>query len=167
MADSQIVNSALARWQALQPRERLVLSIGAAVLGLVLAYLLIASPLSDRRTQLEAQVKARSATLAVVRQAAAEVQAMPDAPVSAADDSVSLLTRVDQTARQAGLAAAIRRIEPVEPGVVRMQLEGAEFDVLIGWLEQMQVQSGIRVSEARLAAAEAAGRVDGRLQLGG
>ena len=167
MADRGLFENARSRWRDLQDRERLVLIIGAVALGLMLAYVLIWAPLSERREQLQNRVVERASTLNVVEQAADQVQALPamETGFTGDDNSTSLLTQVDETARLAGLAAAIRSIEPMEEGVVRMQLDGAGFDELMAWLEQISTQRGIRVTEARLSRSDAPGEVDGRLQL--
>jgi general secretion pathway protein M len=56
----------------------------------------------------------------------------------------SLLAKMDDSVRAAGLSDALKRIEPVSGGAVGLRFERILFDVLIAWIEQLQTQ-GIRV----------------------
>lgn len=70
--------------------------------------------------------------------------------------------RVDQGARIAGLGASIVSVEPVDAHRVRIQLSGADFDVVIAWLER-SAASGLHVEEFSFQRASGPGRIDGRL----
>ncbi|MEJ1960845.1 MAG: type II secretion system protein GspM [Gammaproteobacteria bacterium] len=60
----------------------------------------------------------------------------------------SLLVVVDRAAREAGLGNSLTNSEPGGPGRLRVRLEKAQFDIMIGWLARLAEQNGIGVESA-------------------
>ena len=75
-----------------------------------------------------------------------------------------MLAHVDAGARAAGLGGSLVGIEPRDAQRVRVQLSGADFDVLATWLEGAAAD-GIRAEELSLQRASGPGRVDARVSL--
>ena len=151
-------------WQHRAPRERPVLAAGAAVLVLALGWAFLWLPAQQAETALEARIQAQLATLedlAALRQARARSSATP----RAADASGSIASRADRGLRMAGLAAAIRRIEPVGEAAVQVTLEQAPFDDLVDWLPRAAAQQGLTVEQLQADAASAPGEVNVRMRL--
>jgi general secretion pathway protein M len=80
-------------------------------------------------------------------------------------DGRSLLARVDEGARQAGLGPVLLRVEPLSAGRVRAHFQAAPFDQLMDWLQPLGSQHGVRVEELSLQRAAGVGLVDARLTL--
>jgi general secretion pathway protein M len=99
-----------------------------------------------------------------MRPASARLAAIGGARVARAGGGGSLLARVDAGARVAGLGGSLVGIEPQDAQHVRVQLSGADFDVLASWLEGAAAD-GIRVEELSLQRASGPGRVDARVSL--
>lgn len=155
-----------ARWEALAPRERGVLALGAVFVLAVVLYVAAWEPLAESRDALQLQVQAGEADLAWMRAAAPQVrERAANAPAALAQDSRSLLARADASAREAGLGNALLQVEPVSGGQVRVQFQGAGFDALMRWIEALSAQGGVRVTEFSARRAEGVGLVDAHLSL--
>jgi general secretion pathway protein M len=153
-------------WQALEPRERRTLLLGALVLVLVLGYLAVWAPLAKARADLRARVAQGAVELEWMRRAA---PLLADSSAPLADplqhDGRSLLARVDAGAREAGLGQSLLRVEPVGDGEVRMAFQSADFDALVGWLEQFGAGNSATVTELSVQRVEGVGLVDARVAL--
>ena len=123
----------------LEPRERILVSAGAALLLLLLLYGMIWAPVAGKYTSLKASVEAQQQNLAWMQQAAAQINALKRSAAGGAQGlgGRSLLAVVDQSARAGGLGGAIKRIEPDGSKAVRVWLEEAAFDPMIIWLGKL------------------------------
>jgi general secretion pathway protein M len=154
------------RWDALAPRERLLLAAGAFVVAAVLLYVLAWEPLAQSRDTLRTQVQAAENDLAWMRAAAPRVRDRnAGTPAPLARDGRSLLARADAGAREAGHANAFLRVEPVSDHQVRVSFQGAGFDPLMRWVEALSANGGLRVGEFSARRAEGVGLVDANLSL--
>ena len=151
-------------WNRLSPRDRRIAVLGAVVVAAMLAWSLAWTPLIASRASLRDEAVANAQTLAWMRPASAQLAALGGTPTIRAADRRSLLARVDASARDAGLGGSLVGVEPQDPHRVRVQFSGADFDVLVTWLEQ-RAASGIRVEELSVQRASGAGRVDARMAL--
>jgi general secretion pathway protein M len=152
-------------WLAgLAPRERLVLLLGAAVLLVLLVYLLGWKPLADEAERLEAATERQRETLAWMREAAAEVQTLQRAGPERTVAGGSLLGLVDRLARQAQVKDRIRRLQPEGESMVRVEIEATDFNRLIGWLGRLQNQ-GVETTSLSLTRVEGTNEADARLTL--
>jgi general secretion pathway protein M len=77
----------------------------------------------------------------------------------------SLLALADVSARGAGLANALKRVEPAGPRSVRVSFEVANFDALIGWIETLARDYGVQASDLSIDRAEGLGLVNARVTL--
>jgi general secretion pathway protein M len=153
----------------LEPRERRTLVIGAGALIVLLIYFLAWEPYRESMGLLENQVQAQRATAQWMEQAAQEARRLRAgaAPTGAAPAGQSLLALVDTSSKRAGLAGAVKRLQPEGDQGVRMWLERASFDALIQWLATMDTRYGITVSSLAIEREDAAGLVNARLTLQG
>jgi general secretion pathway protein M len=153
-----------ARWDALAPRERLLVATGAAVLLAVALWVGVWEPLDRHR---DALAERAAANQALADWLAGLEQRMPSGIAetpAASFDGRSPLAVVDQSARAAGLAGALQRIEPGSSGEIRVTLERAEFPALMRWLDGLVEQRPFRVVSLRADRVEP-GRVDATLVL--
>ena len=154
------------RWDALAPRERGLLALGAAFVVGVLLYVLAWEPLAQSREALRLQVQAGETDLAWMRAAAPIVrERAASAPAPLVNDGRSLLARADASAREAGLGNTLLQVEPVSNRQVRVRFQGTSFDALMRWVEALSAQGGLRVTEFSARRAEGVGLVDAWLSL--
>ncbi len=110
-------------WSARNARERAVLIAGALILAWALAWAFAWQPLGQRQERLATRADALERSLAQLDEARALRAAGADrssAPVGAGG---SLPVRVERGLRMAGLAAAIRSIQPGGETAVAVTLE--------------------------------------------
>lgn len=148
----------------LAPRERNLVYLAAAVLGVALVYFAIVLPVTSAAANRAARVEQKTADLAWMRQVAPQVMAAAAAGGSASSNE-SLVVLVDRTGREAGLGNAIRDQSPSGEHGLRLRLESASFDDMVTWLVILQQQHGVRVDAATIDAAGAPGLVNASLTL--
>lgn len=156
-------------WYAgLGARERRTLIGGAAVLALVLIFFAGWRPLTNKVERLEQAVAGQRVQWQTMQTAAAEVQRLRAVNRGGAGlGGQSLLAVVDQTARQAQLGGAMKRVEPEGQNSVRVWFEDAPFDDIARWLGNLQQQTGAQVSRLTIDRPGAPGRVNARLVIEG
>jgi general secretion pathway protein M len=153
---------------SLAARERVMVIAGAAALVLFLIYALIWSPLRSGYLEMQETVVEQRDTAVWMEQSAQRLAQLKRSRGSAASGlrGQSLLAVADRTARSGGLADALKRVEPEGRDNVKVWLEGASFDVLVGWLAALGKQHGVSVNTATLErVSETTGRVNARLTL--
>lgn len=151
-------------FDGLAPRERLMVSAAAVVVVLALIYVAAWSPLVSSVTRLQQSVEEQQALKRWMQQSAAEVNRLRGAGGAAADHR-SLLAVVDQTSKQSQLGPAVKRIEPDGQELVRVALEQASFDDVIGWLATLQRNFGVSVADLSIDRQADSGRVNARITL--
>lgn len=147
-------------WRRLQARERRMVGLAAIVLALVLGWVMVWEPLRDARRDLADQLAAQRALVDWLERIAPEVRQLrgeraPERTLA----GQSTLAVIDQGARAAGLAGALKRIEPGAGQEVRVVFEQAAFPDLMRWLTETVAERPLAVT--RLTADRAGpGRVD-------
>jgi len=155
----------LRQWlDRLAPRERNLVYLAAAVLGVAIVYFAIVLPVTTAAKNRTARIEQKTGDLAWMRQVAPQVMAASAAGAAGAGNE-SLVVLVDRTGREAGLGSSIRDQSPDGERGLRLRLEAASFDVLVAWLASLQQQYGVRVDAAAIDAAGAPGLVNASLTL--
>ena len=154
-------------WDGLQERERRMLAIGGVVVAAMLGWALLWYPLSHARSDLASRVARQRDDLAWMRQALGETRALRAQGAHARADrqGKSLLALADVTARGAGLTGALKRVEPAGGDSVRVNLEIANFDTLMNWLDGLARDYGVQVTDFSADKIEGLGLVNARVTL--
>lgn len=156
-------------WSGLEPRERKTLTIGAVALAIILYVFVIWLPVHRDVERLESRVADQRSLLAWMQQATAEAHSLRAAGGNDGQlvgiGNQALFSFVDQSAREAGLAEALRQVEPSSERRVRVTLQQAGFDTLADWLALLKTRHGIDVTAASIRRVESAGLVDAQLVL--
>ena len=150
----------------LESRERLVVAVGTVVVALLLIWGLVLSPIYGASAAAAQRVDDKRATLAFLRDAAAELAGAPALASQGPDMSgQSLVVVVDRSARAAGLGAALTRNQPVGDDGIRVRMENAAFDALAAWLGTLSTSAGLAIEAASFERAPDEGRVNATLTL--
>jgi general secretion pathway protein M len=153
---------------SLAARERVMVMAGAVVLALFLLYALIWSPVRSGYLELQESVVGQRDTVVWMQQSAQQLAQLKRSrgAVASGLGGQSLLALADRTARADGLGDALKRVEPEGSGNVKVWLEGASFDVTVGWLASLSKKYGVNIDTVTLErVSETAGRVNARLTL--
>ena len=156
-----------ARWLALEPRERRVLTVTIVVLTAFLFYILLWSRMQSDLGRLRVSVPKDQARLSLMRAQATQVVQLRAQGVTGRTQGGNILSVIEQTAAARGLKQAITRMEPEGANNVRLNLDSVSFNALVTWLGDLQKQNGIRVDNTTLEALPAPGMVRARLLLRG
>jgi len=151
------------RFDALAPRERLLVLIGGFVGMLTLLYLLVWEPLVLAHSAREHDLEAARALANRIESVSAELASQGSG--TAVNRSLSLLAAVDQTSRSPTLGKAPTRIQPEGDREVKIWLEDVPFDNLLRWLVELETRYGIAASSAEVDRGAMAGTVNARLTL--
>lgn len=152
------------RFDSLEPRERRFILAAVVVLLVTLLVVGIMQPMQRYRTGLETEVSAQRELVAWMRGAVDVLRARGPARAAPVSQG-SLLALTDASARDAGLAQSIRRIQQEGDDAVRVRLESAAFDQVMLWLENLRQRAGVVASEMSVDRAEGPGRVNVTLTL--
>jgi general secretion pathway protein M len=149
----------------LAPRERRLVYLAAGLAAVAALYFAIVMPLSGMNSKSAARVEKKTADLAWMQQVAPQVMAA-NASGSPSAGNESLVVLIDRTGRESGLGSSVRDQSPDGEHGLRLRLEGAQFDVLVAWLANLQQQYGVTVQAATIDAANGPGLVNASLTLG-
>lgn len=148
---------------SLAERERRMVIWGGIAAALVLLFGALILPLYSTASSKAERVARKEQDLQWMRGVAAEVRAA--GPVQASAGGGSLVVTVDQTARAAGLGSSLSGSQPSGTGGIRVRLDNASFDTLIGWLAQLQQHHGLLVESATIDRTATSGMVNANVIL--
>jgi type II secretory pathway component PulM len=147
----------------LNERERRLVIIGGVVAAVLLIFGVVL-PLDSSVSKAQARVGQKQADLVWMQAIGPELAS--SGPVATKPSSQeSLLVVVDRAARETGLGNSLTSSEPSGEGRLRVRLEKAQFDILVGWLARLSEQHGIGVESASVDNAGAPGIVNAGLVL--
>lgn len=154
-------------FHGLTARERYMVLAAAAAVVAAIFFLGIWQPLdravADTHDRVERE-RALASWMAGVRAETDGLQGRrTQTPIKGRDQS--LLSLVDRTSREVGLAEAVRRIQPNGDDRTEVTLEGAGFNALLFWLRDLERDYGIRPAALTVTHGEAPGTVSARLTL--
>lgn len=152
------------KFDALAPRERLLVSLAGAVLLVAVVILTVVRPLSTSLRTATAQLADKRAVLGDIEHVAARFGRQSGA-AAARPTGESLVVMVDRTTRSRGLSPYLKRNEPDGTDSIRLRFENVPFDELIGWLADLQTKQAVGVVSASADAGQDSGRVSANLEL--
>lgn len=153
----------LRNWfEAQSARDQLVLRWGAVIAGVILLVAVL-WPLQRNLMQARSRVAAQQADLQWMRSMAPTLAAAGPGPAAAATGE-SLVVLIDRSASESGLAQALTGSQP-SAGAMRVQLENADFNQLVGWLSRLSSQHGVRVEAATVTGTSGPGIVNATVLL--
>jgi general secretion pathway protein M len=151
-------------WFGLQLSERRTLLLGALAVIIMFFYLAVWEPLAARNAGTTQRISELQQQLVWMQQAALEVKRLSRGRPVAGSREQSLLAVADSSARKLQLGNAINRIQPDGEHTVRVWLEGAPFDFLLAWLDELALR-GVHVVSLVIERTPISGVVNARLEL--
>ncbi|UCE32575.1 MAG: type II secretion system protein M [Burkholderiales bacterium] len=157
------MNGALgARWQALAPRERRMVSAAAIVLALGVGYALLFEPAWQGRQFLQRELPQLRSELASMDAMAGEARGL-SSQVSAAIRPDQMRQAVEGSLARAGLSSALVQMGSVGEAL-ELRLGDAPFAAILEWLAAAQRELRVRPVRVEVAR-QASGRVTARVEL--
>lgn len=154
------------RFNALQPRERMIIIGGAVLVLLAAIYMLTLAPLYSAVNAQARRVEQKEGDLAYLRSVAGEVSVLSaNASSRPGPSNESLVVLIDRAARECGLGSSLTGQTPNGDTGIRVRLEGAEFDKLMVCLGTLQQVHSIDVESATIDRTAKPGLVNANLVL--
>jgi general secretion pathway protein M len=145
----------------LEPRERWIVSIGAALLVAMALFVGVLRPLAQRSAALRTAVETKERLLTEVARLEGSQPGRASTARQGADQTLVVI--VSNTAAAHGLD--LPRTRPNGPSGIDVTFQGASFDALVAWLVALDTNYGIDVETASFSSARGAGLVNGQLSL--
>ena len=141
----------------LSQRDQMSLMVLAVVLALYLLYMLVWSPLDNRRDDLALQNTAIAESRVRVDAMVSEVLQLRQS--GAKPGAKRNLTSVIN-ASTSRLQLPVIRLQPNSRGEIQVRVENANFDDVLKWLYEMEYKEGLLVREVSLVQTGSVGRVN-------
>ena len=146
----------------LAPRERWIVGVGGAVAVAIIFWGFIVRPMRAEIVALRAAVDTKQRLLVDVARVEG-IRPSSSAGGSRQGADQTLVVIVDNTARSHGLD--LPRTRANGPSGVDVTFQGASFDSLVAWLQELNATYGVDVETASLSRGRAPGLVNGQLSL--
>lgn len=147
----------------LSGRDRRIVLVTIPVVAVLMVYFLLWRPLSHHRDRLGDLVVQKQYDLVWMQQAAKELKDIKRQAPQKLRPGQSIMALMDQTARQTRLNNALKRVEPDGDDKVRVRLEQAVFDDLVGWIELLNDRYDVVIDNITVDRHETSGVVNARL----
>ena len=147
-------------WTEREPRERRMLSVGAAVMAAALIYLVGFAPALQGTARLQK-------TLPEMRQQAASLQALAREAQALGAGGATGATLSTQEGIEAGLARKGLKAQSVvvTGDLVRLQMNNVSFAGILDWLDETQKSARLSVAESSFTALAQTDMVNATLSL--
>jgi len=146
------------------PREQLSLLLLTAAVALYVIYMVLWSPLAERRDDMAQRNVATAESLQRVDGMVSEILRLREQGGSN-NQRGNLTGIINQTTATAGLP--VTRLQPNNRGEVQVRLETVPFDAVMGWLNVLENREGLVVQEVALSQSGDSGRVNATVRLAG
>ena len=158
-----MVEKLLAWWGTLAKRDRRILILAIAFLGIVLGWLLAFEPAWNGRTALAAELPRLRGDLAQMEQLAIESRSLGQQVNQPVQTIAQLRSRVEQSLQLAELDSAVVQLD-ASGDLIEARFREAPFEKWLYWLEGTARDTRLRVIDVALTR-ESAGIVSGRVAL--
>lgn len=159
------MNQIRSLWYSISPRERMIVGGGAAAVLAILLYSLVWAPWQLELERLRDQVPGKRETLAWMQQSAREAAPLlKKHKTGVAGANLPILTVVERSATEMELREAIKQMRPGEKNEVQLNLQDADFDTWLKWIDMLRKQ-GIEVTAAAVGRAPTPGKANIRMTL--
>jgi general secretion pathway protein M len=161
MNDLQRLFESMRAWFAtLSARDQRIVHVGSIVLGVMLVLGLILR-LNTAHTHLQAHVTQTRADIAYIEANLTELRSAPQPQAS----GTALVTIIDRSTRDGGLAGNLRGTEPAGAGGTRVRIEDATYELVITWILRLEREYGLRIQSATLEKTEVPGHINASVTL--
>ncbi len=156
-----LINSLLDRWEEMNQREQLAVSILGMTLIFALFFLLLVMPLIKGREQAKNLYESRQEELAWMQGVAPQL--IGKSNKEPLQNSQSMMNTVNKAA--ASFQLTLNRVQPEGDTKLRVWLEKVPFNGLMSWLNDLQLSNGIVASSVSIEADSSPGLVSAKVVL--
>ena len=146
-----------------EPREQQALRVLGAALALTLLWLVLWQPLRDSHQDARDQYQQQARLLAWIEDNAAAVRMASQQGGRAPSAGADWVSQLSRSAASAGVD--LRGFNPEGDHAVRIQIESQPFAEVLVWLQQLEQEQGVTVSNAEFSATSSPGLINLRATL--
>jgi type II secretory pathway component PulM len=159
---NKIKQAAMQYWAARQKREQQSLMIGGVVVGLLLIYALIISPIFQHLSDLRDTISHDEKTLAWMRGMDAAIAQYADQPIQAQKQltTVDALATLQKAIQTSPLANGLTGLKQNSNNSVEVQLQHVSFDALMRFLGKLLKANALMITNFSSTASETPGVVN-------
>jgi len=158
-----MLETLLRRWQVMTPRERSIVTGGAAVLLVALAWLVLFDPAWTGRRQVQAELPTLRAQLAQMEQLAGEARRLGAVPAGS-DSPQAVKVQLEQSIESAGLRSALSQLSQ-SGELFDLRFKSVSYAAWLAWLDSAARATRLRVVDAAVTREAGTGIVSVRLAL--
>jgi general secretion pathway protein M len=158
-----VLESAVQRWQQLQPRERRLLGVGSVLVAIVLLYVVAFEPAWQGRQRLASELPVLRTQLAQMEAMAAEARQLAGL-AGTRDTPEQVRAQVEQSLEAAGLRQQVAQFSHTDR-LIDLRFEPVSFAHWLGWFDTALRETRLRVVDVAIERAAAPGQVSARLTL--
>lgn len=158
-----MLEALLTRWQLLAARERRALAGAAALLAVVLAWLVLFEPAWDGRQRARGELPVLRAQLAQMEQLAGEAQRLGAVP-GVAETPQAIQSQLRESVASAGLGPALSQLTH-SGGLFELRFKSVPYAAWLAWLDSAVRETRLRVVDAAVMREAGIGVVSARLSL--
>lgn len=156
------------RWSNLSLREKRIVTAGSIAAFILLFYLLIWAPISNKAASLRTQIEKDAKLLSWMQAADNRIQILQQSlHPSSSISSKSMLSIIQNEINQPGFAKNLSALRQVDNHSVQINLQNVPFDGLINWLTQLSKSNGLQVTQMAVAPTTTSGLVTAEIILKG
>jgi general secretion pathway protein M len=153
------------RWDELNNREQLIVTVLVVVLILALFMVTIYFPLLKKRDEAMLQYQNNAELLGWMVSVAPQAKGLSSSGDVATQSAQSMMNTVNQAAQTHQLK--LDRVQPEGRNKLRVWLQDVSFDGMMRWLADLQDNSGIVVSSITIDGGKRSGIISARVVLSG
>lgn len=157
MNKTALMNAWAGFWEGRTAREKMLLTWGGAVLGVVLVYSVLWAPAQQGRVQLRETLPAMRHQIAQMTAQADEARSLAAAAQGVPPTGAALKDALAGSLTQNGLAGAQVQLAG---DAVSIDLKNVAFPTWTMWLDDARRQFKVHVTQAHMTALKADGQVD-------
>lgn len=151
------------RWQSLAVREKGILSAGAAILVVIVIYLLL-EPALERRDRLQSDIPVMRENLAWMQAQVPELQQLLGTNAGRPSGEPLSVALVEELLRQSGIHEQVSELRPVDQ-TVSLRFDDVSYNGLMQFLTALTSRTSVRVGAAGIRRLESSGHVEASLTL--
>lgn len=147
VAGNQTVQNGVSWYQALPPRDALVVKSLAYLIAACLVYLWVWVPAENYNKQYTSKLKSEKELHAYMKSNAYKVSGNSQRAASSGSGQ-SVLALVNSSSKSKGIA--LSRFEPEGENGLRIWLDKVKFDDVIDWIDLLENERGVRVTQINI-----------------
>ncbi len=161
------MNDALkARWESLQPRERVIISVAGVLLLLVIVYQFLFSPIHHGLSRLHTTVTENQQLLTWMANTQQHIHTLSKSSTSAQRvEQSSLLSTVDESVHESPIAAHVTALQQGTNQAVVIKFNNVNFDALTTWLISLRKEYNIEAKQVVITQISHDGEVQASIDL--